>query len=117
MLRRRSNRIIVGPWNFDDSRTICTHGADAGTPPGRNEDRARHLLLVRDPCDRSAVIARCRADQAARGGFVTKAMDGITYAEDLERVEAEPAGFVFRVDSLDAKLGCQCLERSQRRRR
>jgi hypothetical protein len=56
---------------------------------------------MRDPCDRPPVVARCRAHQAARGSFVAKAMDGITYAEDLERVEAEAAGLVFRVDAIE----------------
>ena len=46
----------------------------------------------------------------SRRGFVTKAMDGITDADDLERIETEPMRFVFRVDAFDAERGREGLE-------
>jgi len=65
---------------------------------------------MRYPRQRAAVIAGGRAHQPARGRFITEAMDGITDADDLERIEPEPMRFVLRVDALDAERSREAAE-------
>jgi len=65
---------------------------------------------VRYPRQCAAVIAGGRAHQSSRGGFVTKAMDRITDADDLERIQAKPMRFVLRVDALEGERSREALE-------
>ena len=86
------------------------------TSAGRDEDGAWHLLLVRNPGDRTSVIPGGCTHEPPRGRFVAKAMHRVTNADDLERVQSESVCFVFRVDTLNAERGCECGQRAQRRR-
>ena len=38
------------------------------------------------------------------GGLIADPMNGIAHADDLEGVDAEPVGFVLRVDGVDAEI-------------